>query len=374
MVKRIGILVLGDERWAGGLYYPIHVLQTLQLLTHTDRPKVYVFYGNDSAKLNILKLNLPDVEVIAYNQTPLISTFHKIIRKIFKIDFITSSLAKKYRLDYIYPYNYNAKVRGPVIPIAWFPDFQHKFLPQFFTQKEINHRDHYLATFSERVHHIVFSSQTALKHYMKFYPESKAEIYIFKFVSSVSNSLPDAESTKNKYQINKPFFMVANQFWKHKNHLIVIEALHLLNQKNRLSFDTVFSGKQDEPYFSEVKKLAVEFKLQNRVHFIGFIPREDQLCLMKESLAIVQPSLFEGWSTVIEDAKSLNKQVIASDIEIHQEQLENMGLFFKPNVSAELAELLGRLAETGDASRIFYESFHNRAVESAQSLLKIFKE
>lgn len=373
MVKRIGILVLGDERWAGGLYYPIHIIQTLQLLPVKERPKIYAFYGNDTAKVNILKLNLPDIEVIAYNQTPIISTFHKIIRKLFKVDFITSSLAKKYQLDYIYPYNYNAKLRGTVIPIAWFPDFQHKFLPHFFTRKEISQRDHYLATFSERVHHIVFSSQTALNHYKQFYPESKVETYIFRFVSSVSNSLPDAESTTKKYHIQKSFFMVANQFWKHKNHLIVIEALHLLNQKNRLSFDTVFSGKQDEPYFSEIKRKVTEFNLQNRIHFVGFIPREDQLCLMKESLAIVQPSLFEGWSTVIEDAKSLNKQVIASDIEIHHEQLENNGLYFNPNMSEDLAELLLRLVDKCDERAVSFEPFYNRAQKSTLSLLSIFK-
>ena len=37
----------------------------------------------------------------------------------------------------------------------------------------------------------------------------------------------------------------------------------------------------------------------------------DQLRLMKESLGVIQPSLFEGWSTVIEDAKALNKKSIS---------------------------------------------------------------
>jgi hypothetical protein len=35
---------------------------------------------------------------------------------------------------------------------------------------------------------------------------------------------------------------------------------------------------------------------------------------MKNATAIMQPSLFEGWSTVIEDAKSLQVPVIASDL------------------------------------------------------------
>ncbi len=39
--------------------------------------------------------------------------------------------------------------------------------------------------------------------------------------------------------------------------------------------------------------------------FLGFIDRGEQLQLMKNSIAIVQPSLFEGWSTVVEDTKAM---------------------------------------------------------------------
>ena len=53
-----------------------------------------------------------------------------------------------------------------------------------------------------------------------------------------------------------------------------------------------------------------------------FISREDQLGLMRDSLAVVQPSLFEGWGTVVEDAKTLGVQVLCSDIEIHHEENE----------------------------------------------------
>ncbi|MEQ8925246.1 MAG: glycosyltransferase, partial [Fulvivirga sp.] len=73
---------------------------------------------------------------------------------------------------------------------------------------------------------------------------------------------------------------------------------------------------------------------------VGFVDREDQLILMKNSLAVIQPSFFEGWSTVIEDAKLLGKPVLASNLDVHKEQLGKAGYFFDPKDSSELMELL----------------------------------
>lgn len=42
--------------------------------------------------------------------------------------------------------------------------------------------------------------------------------------------------------------------------------------------------------------------------------------LMKHAIAIINPSLFEGGSTTVEEAKSLLKVIILSGIPVHREQ------------------------------------------------------
>lgn len=369
MAKRIGILVLGDERWAGGLYYPINIIKALRLLPEKDQPEIFALYGNDTALEALKKLQDKKITLIRYNQTPAISLFHKVFRKIFKRDLITSQLAKKHKLDTIYPYNFSSSVSGKVRTIAWFPDFQHKYLPQFFTADEIKKRDHYLATFDRYVHEIVFSSDTALHHFKLFYPDSTARTHVFKFASAPASNLTSWEDVQKKYRIEGDFFLVANQFWPHKNHLLVIEALKELQAKN---FTLVFTGKQDEPYFSEVKNLCGKYKITNQVRFAGFIPREDQLALMKYSLAVIQPSQFEGWSTVIEDARTLNKLVLASRIDIHVEQLGEQGKYFGVDNAGELASQMKELLETGNVVQVNYTAYEQRALTSAKVLLEIF--
>lgn len=42
------------------------------------------------------------------------------------------------------------------------------------------------------------------------------------------------------------------------------------------------------------------------IRLLGFVERTEQLCIMKNAAFIVQPSLCEGWGTVLEDAKVLD--------------------------------------------------------------------
>ncbi len=61
---------------------------------------------------------------------------------------------------------------------------------------------------------------------------------------------------------------------------------------------------------------------------------------MKHSQAIIQPSLFVGWSTVVEDAKAMNQSLILSDIRVHREQINRNVDFFEPENAKQLAQIL----------------------------------
>ena len=111
----------------------------------------------------------------------------------------------------------------------------------------------------------------------------------------------------------------------------------MLIQKGIKNFQIVFSGKEADfrnpNYIHELKSKVKEYQLQDYILFLGFIDRNEQLQLMNHALAVIQPSLFEGWSTVIEDAKAMNQNVLASNIDVHKEQILTYGgiLFEKEN-------------------------------------------
>jgi glycosyltransferase involved in cell wall biosynthesis len=139
------------------------------------------------------------------------------------------------------------------------------------------------------------------------------------------------------------FFLVSNQFWKHKDHAVIIEALAILKQLHIcpiIECTGTLSDYRNPRYFNQLLERIEELELQKQFIILGVIPRIDQIQLMRRCLAVIQPSLFEGWSSVIEDARSLGKPVIASDFSVHNEQNAPNSYFFKCVNAEALAELI----------------------------------
>jgi glycosyltransferase involved in cell wall biosynthesis len=95
-------------------------------------------------------------------------------------------------------------------------------------------------------------------------------------------------------------------------------------------------------------ELVAEISRRNlRAQFIllGMVPRRHLYALIRQSLAVLQPSLFEGWSSSIEEAKSLGKAVIASNLDVHLEQNAPGAIYFNPQDPQELANCLMRFEQ-----------------------------
>lgn len=96
---------------------------------------------------------------------------------------------------------------------------------------------------------------------------------------------------------------------------------------------------------------------------LGIVPYGDLLSLMRHSLAVINPSLCEGWSTTVEEAKALDKAVLLSDIAVHREQNPAKGIFFDPRNANELAERMKTHSEAhepfaGKSNGMAYASFY----------------
>ena len=108
-------------------------------------------------------------------------------------------------------------------------------------------------------------------------------------------------------------------------------------------------------YISDLYLMVEQIDLKEQIKFLGFIDRQDQLILMKNSIAIIQPSKFEGWSTVVEDAKCLNHPILVSDINVHREQL---GADYKCKFQVDKPEELASLMKETLANKIPKSDYH----------------
>jgi glycosyltransferase involved in cell wall biosynthesis len=374
-IKRLkaGIIFLPNE-WMGGTYYILNLIAALNFLPEEQRPEVYLFTSKkehfNQVKSEINYTQLRYVRIPSEKRNTLI---RRIVRKmgwmLLKRDVTTKQC--KIKLDILYPYSYHPFITNMKNKVYWIPDLQDKYYPEFFSINECNARESQRKELLRNNEHIVFSSGNAMKDFEKFYGRlNHGHVMHFAAASGV-NQWPAKNELREKYSLNNSFFYSPNQFWKHKNHEVVIEAVRLLKQKG-VPVQVAFSGREEDPrhadYTKGLKEMVRSYGLDNEVRFLGFIDREDVYGLMKHAVAVIQPSLFEGWSTVIEDALLVGAPVIASDLEVNREQASGMASFFKPGNPGELATLIEKYIRTPETYELDYK---NRIHSFARSFMQL---
>ena len=121
---------------------------------------------------------------------------------------------------------------------------------------------------------------------------------------------------------------------------MVFKALEFLKNKKNIRPNIVLTGKlffDDNFYSNQIIYAIKKYKINSQIFLLGLIPKKDQFLLMRKSLAIIQPSLFEGWSTIVEESRSIGKQIILSDLAVHKEQKFSRSIFFKRNSYRDLS-------------------------------------
>jgi glycosyltransferase involved in cell wall biosynthesis len=342
--KRIILSFQYDENWIGGTYYTLNIIKALNAIDDRDKPMLVIMHTPGSSVVEIEKIGYPYLEYLPFAIK--LSRMKRALNRLFY--FFSSKTMFTVRLpgqvENFYPaINHSLDKRNITNYYTWIADFQEHHLPQFFSKVEILSRKFWHRLIVKSKTPVVFSSHNALEDFNRFYPDNENKKVVLQFASVLGLSYKklNIEELKKKYGITKRYFIITNQFWKHKNHETAIRAFELVRQSEP-EIQLVLTGKEHDyrnPEFPALlKKKTLDRNGDNRILFLGFIDRNDQLKLMQESIAVVQPSLFEGWSTVVEDAKAIGKFTIVSNLRIHREQLTSNCLFFEPLNVEDLAE------------------------------------
>jgi glycosyltransferase involved in cell wall biosynthesis len=376
--KRIGIVFNFSSGWLGGIYYIINIVKTLNFLDDKDRPEVYLFYNKDTAQF-LGEFSYPYLHKINWQFTPLFKTF--LSSWITGKNKFVSKMVEEYDLQAIYPlHNHplpaNKSIGSDVKLVSWYADLQHRYYPEFFSKKQRAMREIRLYLLLKNTTDLVVSSQSVADDFYKFYKIRKdLKLHIYHFTSIIDSfNFTAMNKLTSKFGLPKKYYLVSNQFHKHKNHKVLLESIGILKKKNvqiHIAFTGKFPDKKTSPYIEELYRLIDTLELDQWVTFLGVISRHDQLSLMHHCQAVIQPSLFEGWSTVIEDAISIQTPVIAANLDVNIEQLGEQGTFFKPLDKNELADILLNNPERTDFTKCLYEDYETRVKRGARQLLSI---
>jgi len=324
----VGIELIDDPAWIGGTLYLRNLALCLSRLPEEEQPRV-VLIGAP----HVTKEFLGKWGHLQIFQAPQEIFPGKILRKL-------GLLADRLNpIDAVYP-GFGAQIPGAVT-IRWIPDFQHRYLPQLFSTDEISARDRSIGELAEQPGTVVFSSEVAAADFLRFYPQPRSTPRVWHFCSLLDTSRPASLSTLRKFGLPPKYLYLPNQFWAHKNHITVLHALARLRQENKTVIPLVCTGAQsdrrNESHFSSLQRYVLDHSLTDQVHFLGLIDRGEQVDILRHAAAVVQPSLFEGWSTVVEDVRAIGRPIFLSDLPVHREQAPARCTFFVPASADDLA-------------------------------------
>ena len=345
---RIGLVMQGGSHWMGGVEYIKNIVFALSTLPQEvkDKFEIYLICDPDLDRVLYESVLQHTSNVFYLESNNLLTKVKSKIQRIISrenyprlVSFLKQHLHVE--IDFLYPYfslNYN-----PCSSSEWIPDFQHKYLPDYFTDVDIRVRNKLFEMVAKHSSQIVVSSESSKSDIFKFFPDStdkKVEILSFTTFPLDSWYVDNPEEAISQYNLPSKYFLVSNQFWPHKNHDVVFRAMKILRDRD-IHINVVFTGKLDDSQYSKsILKIINEFHLSNQVCLLGLIPKDSQVQLIRTCLAMIQPSLFEGWSTVVEDARCFGKHLALSDLPVHLEQNPPDAMYFERSKPDRLAEIL----------------------------------
>ncbi len=155
----------------------------------------------------------------------------------------------------------------------------------------------------------------------------------------------EIEAVRRKYALPETFVLYLGSNKPHKNLVSLIEAIsHITHYASR--FTLVVAGAWD-PRYPEARQLAEARGVEN-VRWLGPVPEADLPALYSGAIALVFPSLYEGFGLPVLEAMACGTPVACSSTSSLPEVVGDAALTFPPTDPRAIAEALARLLQDAD--------------------------
>jgi len=164
-------------------------------------------------------------------------------------------------------------------------------------------------------------------------------------VAPFINSLDDCDGCSIIERLSLPtdYLFYPAQFWAHKNHARIIQALSILKGQG-YNYNAVFCG-GDKGNKAYLERLAKDMGVNSQIYFIGFVAEVDMVRLYRGAKALVMPTYFGPTNIPPLEAWKLKKPVIYSSTLSRQADDATVGV--NPDSAEELASAIRSVYEDG---------------------------
>ena len=372
---KIAVIFEQDILAGGGYQQAINMLLLLKERQCEQRQFVFITTLHSNIKtlasygiqVHFLKLSLLSKMLLRLSSRHLL--FHRLLREIHIVNLFDKHLSK-HDIDLIYfitPSNYALYTdKYNYIFTVW--DLCHRDFMEFPEVRENRAFESREKTYQHALTKavaVIVDSELGKENVIRCYGVDPERLEILPCSPAPETRLDNDTyqagfvDIKQKYQINGDYIYYPAQFWAHKNHVYILEAIVLLKEKHDIELYAVFSG-SDKGNLGHVLAVAESLGIKHLVKCVGFVSNEEIPYLYKQSLALVMPTYFGPTNLPPLEAFQLGVPVVYSDLPGLREQVGDAALLVDLSSPQSLVDQLLSLLHQPELRKNLIEKGRNQ--------------
>lgn len=230
-----------------------------------------------------------------------------------------------------------------VVPIH---DLQHrtnKGFPEVSKLGQYYKREYLYNNIKKNVYRILVDSQIGKEDINNYYNIPLEKIVV---LPPLAPKYIDTKITKekskdllSKFNLPEKFLFYPAQFWPHKNHVRLLEAVNILKNKGEVvPLALSGSGRGIWGTLDDVKAYIKKNNLENQVYLLGYVSNDEMSALYRLATGFIMPTFF-GWTNFpIVEAWQMNTPSLYSNVRGCKEQAGDAALLIDPSSSEDMSE------------------------------------
>ena len=240
------------------------------------------------------------------------------------------------------------------LPSVYCPhDLQHIYYPENFSPEVHSAREVNYRLFSSNADRVVVHSESTKQDIEEFYGLDQDKIKVIPH-SSYIRHVPDlsredtAELLQRHDLTHGNYFLYPSNFWPHKNHRLILQAMAALSKDGARPPRMVFTGPRKATGVHRntqkmIERFGQEFNLADHITQTGFLDHTEIKAMFRSARGVIIPSKFEGFGIPVVDAFEAGVPVMVADASCLPEVMGDAGMLFDADKPADLAEKMMRL-------------------------------
>jgi len=351
-MKKIG-LFLGTQPSAGGAFqYCQAMLEAFTSLPMSEFTKVIVFSCDDwREKLVEFKIPNQSIENTLWGKffekiLNLINLPIKWDRRMYALFHPIARVLLRQKCDlWIFPAAEPWSYQIPVCALVTIYDLMHRYerrFPEISANGVFEWREKHYSKMSKSVNGIFVDSEVSRLQLIESYGRDPSSIYILPYIAPkyIYNELTPVGFDQRYKGLGKYIFYPA-QFWEHKNHKGLIQAVGLLKEKYP-DLKLVFVGSKKNGYLSTFK-LVKQLNVSENIKFLGYVPDSDMSQLYRRSQGMIMPTFLGPTNIPPLEANAVGCPLAVSDVYAMPEQIGNAAIYFNPSSVQGIADAIEKL-------------------------------